>query len=131
MKYNVKNDFSIIKITILNGNDKGNVYEYSSNETQVISLGRKKNLNKSVESIVFSDSSTSKLHLSIVFEESNWVVYDGDGGLSYSVNGVWILVTDNKELFDETIIRVGGYVLKTNIIDDLNEDEGNENENES
>lgn len=58
-----------------------------------------------------------------VFEESNWVIYDGDGDSSYSSNGVWILVSENKELFDESVIRVGGYVLKTNIIDDLNENE--------
>ena len=52
----------------------------------------------------------------IVYEGSNWVIYDGDG-TKLSTNGTWLFADDYYEVQDGTIFKAAETLFKIMITD--------------
>lgn len=58
----------------------------------------------------------SKNHKRILYEEPNWVIYDGDG-TKPSTNGTWLFADDYYEISDGMIFKAAETLFKACITD--------------
>jgi hypothetical protein len=101
---------SIIKFKGIYGVNKDKIYEYNSDKSKIIRLGRKQINNE--DFIIFNELSTSKLHASILFINNKWFICDGDGINKNSVNGTWYLSNKSQVIENKMNIRVGGITFE-------------------
>ena len=104
---------SIIKFKGIYGVNKDKIYEFNSDKCKIIRLGRKQINNE--EFIIFNELSTSKLHASIICNNNQWYICDGDGESKKSVNGTWYLSNKSQVIENKMNIRVGGTTFEANI----------------
>jgi len=51
----------------------------------------------------------------IVYEDNNWVIYDGDG-IKGSTNGTWLLADENCVLRDDMIFKGADSLFLANVV---------------
>ena len=107
----VKIENNLIQLKILYGTNENNEYSFNSNEKQYIKLGRIKNNDIDLE---FNDESTSRLQTTILYENNNWYIVDGDGNKK-SLNGTWFFADEYITINEGMIFRAGTTSFKAHL----------------
>lgn len=83
-----------------------------SNKKQIIKLGRFKTPEIDLD---FKDESTSRIQTTIIYENNNWYIMDGDG-LKSSLNGTWYFADEYISITENMIFRAGTTSFNTHYI---------------
>lgn len=102
-------------LKVLHGINKGEVYEYNSLMTDVIRIGR---FESERVHIAFNEDSVSRCQCSLIFEDCNWFIIDGDG-IKSSENGTWLLADQYTRVTEGMVIRTGDTSFECSYISPL------------
>ena len=108
---NVNNFGSTITLKILYGINQNNEYVFNSSEKLLIRIGRSKTNDIDID---FNDESTSRLQTSILYENNNWYIVDGDGNKK-SLNGTWFFADEYITINEGMIFRAGTTSFKAHL----------------
>ena len=108
---NINNFGSTISLKIIHGTNQNNEYSFNSNDKVLIRLGR---LKTNLIDIDFNDESTSRLQTSILYENNNWYIVDGDG-VKKSLNGTWFFADEYITINEGMIFRAGSTTFKSHL----------------
>ena len=108
---NINNFGSTISLKILHGTNQNNEYSFNSNDKVLIRLGR---LKTNLIDIDFNDESTSRLQTTILYENNNWYIVDGDG-IKKSLNGTWFFADEYITINEGMIFRAGSTTFKSHL----------------
>lgn len=84
---------------------------FESRNQQTIKLGRFKTPEIDFD---FKDESTSRLQTTIIYEENNWYIMDGDG-MKPSLNGTWYFADEYMSIAENMIFRAGTTSFKAHL----------------
>lgn len=107
----VKIENNIIILKILYGYNENNEYSFNGNEKKYIKLGRIKLNDIDLE---FNDESTSRIQTTIIYENNNWFIVDGDGNKN-SLNGTWYFADEFFIIKEGMIFRAGTTSFKAHL----------------
>jgi len=96
--------YSTIKLEVIHGCKKKEVFEYNSHIKKVVKIGRKEHI--PVPDIVFDDVSISRIQCTLFYNKKHWFLVDSDGK-QRSTNGSWLLADDYIEIHNKMIFRAG------------------------
>jgi pSer/pThr/pTyr-binding forkhead associated (FHA) protein len=65
-------------------------------------------------SIMFNDTSLSRLQCRIDFIDDKWFIKDGDGEKS-STNGTWLFAEDELKLEERSVIKSGDSLIQVSL----------------
>jgi len=105
----------IIKIRFLQGPDNKKEHVFTSREKKTICIGRSK-----TNEIVYRDDSVSRIQCTLIYENNEWILYDGNfegAELKTSTNGLWLLASSKIDISNEMILKTGNTTLYAKLIE--------------
>ena len=94
---------SLLTLEVLFGEQQRRKITFDSRNKQLIRIGRIKN---EETDFAFEDEDVSRKQCTIIYEDNNWFIVDGDG-IKNSSNGTWFYPEKYFNIYDGLIIRIG------------------------
>jgi len=99
---------SKIQLRFLDGPKTDQTFTFFE-DTSKIKIGRMSDCD-----VKFDDNSLSRNQCSIMFEEGNWVLRDGDG--KPSTNGTWLFVDEYFLIYDNMVFKAGQTLFRAHVL---------------